>query len=83
MNCQVFFAEIVKKNVTGLADDVYHFNSIAEFFTFLKKTKFEEKMNMNYDYVLTDGTKNADLTFRSLEATNHIKKFKKLISQYY
>lgn len=83
MNCQVFFAEIDKKNVTGLEDNVYHFNSITEFFTFLKKTKFEEKMNMNYDYVLTDGTKNADLTFRSLEATNHIKKFKKLISQYY
>lgn len=48
MNYQVFIAETHKKNVTGQANDVYHFNSIAEFFTFLKKAKFAEKMNMNY-----------------------------------
>lgn len=82
MNCQVFFAEIDKKNVTGLADDVYHFNSIPEFFTFLKKTKFEEKMNMNYHYVLTDGTKNTDLTFHEIESASHLKPFKRCVRQY-
>lgn len=82
MNYQVLFAEIDKKSETGIADDVYHFNSIAEFFTFLKKTKFAEKMNMNYHYVLTDGTKNIDLTYRELERAYHIKSFKKRIRQY-
>ena len=83
MNYQVLFAEINKKSETGIADDVYHFNSIAEFFTFLKKTKFSEKMNMNYHYVLTDGTKNTDLTYRELVSANHLKAFKKQVRQYH
>ncbi|MEX5734566.1 hypothetical protein [Providencia hangzhouensis] len=43
MNYQVFIAETHKKNVTGQADDVYHFNSIAEFFAFLKKRNSRKK----------------------------------------
>lgn len=82
MNYQVFIAETHKKNMTEQADDVYHFNSIAEFFTFLKKTKFAEKMNMNYHYILTDGTKNPDLTFREIESANHLKPFKNQVRQY-
>lgn len=82
MNYQVFIAETPKKNVTGQANDVYHFNSIAEFFTFLKKTKFAEKMIMNYHYMLTDGTKNTDLTFREIESVNHLKPFKKQVCHY-
>lgn len=82
MNYPVFIAETDKKSVTGQADDVYHFNSIAEFFTFLKKTKFAEKMNMHYHYILTDGTKNIDSTYREIESANHLKAFKKRIRQY-
>ncbi|USR67190.1 hypothetical protein NFC79_21025 (plasmid) [Providencia stuartii] len=82
MNYQVFIAKIHKQNVTGQADDVYHFNSIAEFFAFLKKTKFAEKMNMNYHYVLTDGAKKNDLTYREIESASHLKPFKKSVRQY-
>ena len=82
MNYQVLFSETHKKDVTGDAYEVYHFDSIAEFFTFLKKTKFAEKMNMNYHYALTDGTKNTDLTYREIESANHLKPFKKRVRQY-
>lgn len=82
MNYQVFIAETHKKSATGEADDVYHFNSIAEFLAFLKKTKFAEKMNANYHYMLTDGTKNIDLTYCELERATHIKPFKKSVRQY-
>ncbi|MFP4817600.1 hypothetical protein [Providencia hangzhouensis] len=68
--------------MTGQADDVYHFNSIAEFFAFLKKTKFAEKMNMNYHYALTDGTKSTDLTYREIESASHLKTFKTEVRQY-
>lgn len=82
MNYQIFIAETHKKNVTEQADDVYHFNSISDFFTFLKKTKFTEKMNMNYHYILTDGTKNTDLTFHEIESASHLKPFKRCVRQY-
>lgn len=39
MNYQVLFSETHKKDVSEDAYEVYHFNSIAEFFTFLKKNE--------------------------------------------
>ena len=38
---------------------------------------------MNYHYVLTDGTKNTDLTYRELVSANHLKAFKKQVRQYH
>lgn len=37
---------------------------------------------MNYHYVLTDGTKKTDLTYREIEIANHLKPFKKQVRQY-
>lgn len=37
---------------------------------------------MNYHYVLTDGTKKPDLTYREIESANHLKPFKKQVRQY-
>lgn len=82
MNYQVLFSETHKKDVNGDAYEVYHVNSIAEFFTFLKKTRFTEKMNTRYRYILTDGTTHFDLTYRELVSSNHIKPFKRALRQY-
>ncbi|MGF7410788.1 hypothetical protein [Providencia alcalifaciens] len=82
MNYQVLFSETHKEDVSGDAYEVYHFNSIAEFFTFLKKTSFTEKMNTRYRYILTDGTTHFDLTYRELVSANHIKPFKRALRQY-
>ncbi|WP_252501545.1 MULTISPECIES: hypothetical protein [Providencia] len=82
MNYQVLFSETHKKDATGDAYEVYHFDSINEFFTFLKKTRFTEKMNTRYRYILTDGTTHFDLTYRELVSANHIKPFKNALRQY-
>lgn len=82
MNYQVLFSETNKKSTTEDAYEVYHFDSINEFFTFLKKTRFTEKMNTLYRYILTDGTTHFDLTYRELISENHIKPFKKRLRQY-
>ena len=82
MNYQVLFSETQKEDVSGDAYEVYHFNSIAELFTFLKKTSFTEKMNTRYRYILTDGTTHFDLTYRELVSANHIKPFKRALRQY-
>ncbi|CAQ34895.1 TPA: hypothetical protein L9968_005099 [Klebsiella aerogenes] len=42
----VLFAEISKKNPDD-EPDVYRFESIKEFLSFVKKVKFQEKMNFN------------------------------------
>ncbi len=82
MNYQVLFSETNKKGTIDEEYDVYHFDSINAFFTFLKATKFTEKMNTSYRYILTDGTTHFDLTYRELVSANHIKPFKRAIRQY-
>ncbi|MEM8194011.1 hypothetical protein Q4R90_17510 [Morganella morganii] len=61
--------------------DVYRFESIQEFLTFVKKVKFQEKINCNYYYVLSDGV-GKDFSYNVIEKANHYKKFKKLIKKY-
>lgn len=82
MNYQVLFSETHKKDATRDAHEVYHFDSINAFFSFLKKTRFTEKMNTRYRYILTDGATHFDLTYRELVSANHIKPFKRALRQY-
>lgn len=78
----VLFAEISKKN----PDDepaVYRFESIKEFLSFVKKVKFQEKMNFNYHYILSDSMEKTNkFQYKITEEAKHYKQFKKLLIEY-
>lgn len=93
----ILFSELSKKT-PYYEPDVYHFESIHEFLAFTKKIKFNEKMSINYRYILSDPTdektnkyycvtsyiENEEIThkFRITEEAKHYKKFKKLLKKY-
>lgn len=79
---KILFSELSKKKPNNEAD-VYRFESIQEFLAFTKKVKYQEKMNFEYHYILSDKMDSLDkFRYSPIEEAKHYKQFRKLLKKY-